>query len=530
MRVRLTIFAVRKMLAIGRLAVLAAVAIAGLTFCAHAAVQATGARPSVATPSVGNASEQPPINVGNRTQLLIDQRLWASSQNITLRMNPPAKRGPVLLPDKPWESMGIGFCASVIDDDGQYKMWYLAEDKPSSMRYCYCYARSKDGVTWEKPDLGLIDYHGSKHNNIVLTGVVETTIFLDPVAPAEARFKSISAMHWPDPKKAGLYVHTSPDGIHWKMSDARVLPLLPDTANQAFYDARLKKYVANIRVWAPLRKVGRVEMDDITKPWPFDKTVKPFYIWGEGKIAVPSYEVPIVFGYDEHDPVPSDHYNAACVQYPWAADAYFLFPSAYRHFPEPPVGKYGNDGLVDIQMAASRDGIKWTRLSREPYVALGTEDELDCASLYMAVGMLRRGGKIFQYYGGYQVSHGTPEKPESRIGSICRLEQRLDGFVSADANLEGGEFTTLPLVFSGSRLVLNVNLSTMGTCKVEILNRQGHALPGYTLAQSDEIGGNHVEKTVSWKGKSDLRALRGQTIRLRVLMRAGKLFAFQFSD
>jgi hypothetical protein len=319
--------------------------------------------------------------------------------------------------------LDIGFCVSVIEDGGQYKMWYLAENTTTPLRYCYCYACSKDGVTWEKPNLGLIEYNGSKQNNIVLTGVVETTVFLDPVAPAEARFKTISAMYWPDPKKAGLYVHTSPDGIHWKMSDTRVLPLLPDTANQAFYDSRLKKYVANIRVWAPMRKVGRVEMDDITKPWPFDKTVKPFYIWGEGKIAVPSREVPIMFGYDEHDPVPSDHYNAACVQYPWAEQAYFMFPSAYRHFPDPPIGKYGNDGLVDIQMATSRDGVEWTRLSREPYAALGTQDEVDCGQLYMGVGMLRRGGKIFQYYAGYQVSHGTPENVQSRIGAICRLEQ-----------------------------------------------------------------------------------------------------------
>jgi hypothetical protein len=529
MSARLAISAVREIRAIGKLAVLAGVAMAGLTSSVHAAAPSGDQKPAAAKlPSAGGATEQQPIDVGSRKQLLIDRRLLASSKNIALRMNPPAKMGPVLLPDKPWESLGIGFCVSVLEDGGQYKMWYLAENKTSSLRYCYCYARSQDGVTWEKPNLGLIEYQGSKQNNIALTGVVETTVFLDPVAPAEARFKTVSAMHWPDPKEAGLYVHTSPDGIHWKMSDTRVLPLLPDTANQAFYDARLKKYVANIRVWAPMRKVGRVEMDDITKPWPFDKTVKPYYIWGEDKIAVPSHEVPIVFGYDERDPVPSDHYNAACVQYPWADQAYFLFPSAYRHFPEPPIGKYGNDGLVDIQMATSCDGIKWARPSREPYVALGTQDEVDCGSLYMAVGMLRRGGKIFQYYNGYQVSHGTPENLESRIGSICRLQQRLDGFVSADAAFEGGEFTTPPLVFSGSRLVLNVNLSALGVCKVEILDRQGHALPGFALAQSDEIGGNHVEKTVSWKGKSDLGSLRGRAIRLRVVLRAGKLFAFQF--
>jgi hypothetical protein len=503
----------------------------GGTWCSLAAAQSQSPGPAPrAAASLSGQVEKGPIDVGCRKQLMIDRRWLADSKNITLRMNPPVKMGPVILPDKPWESLDIGFCVSVVEDGGQYKMWYLAENPTTPLRYCYCYARSKDGVTWEKPNLGLIEYHGSKHNNIVLTGVVETTIFLDPVAPAEARFKAVAAMYWPDPKKAGLYVHTSPDGIHWKMSDTRVLPLLPDTANQAFYDSRLKKYVANIRVWAPMRKVGRVEMDDITKPWPFDKTVKPFYIWGEGKIAVPSHEVPIMFGYDEHDPVPSDHYNAACVQYPWADQAYFLFPSAYRHFPDPPIGKYGNDGLVDIQMATSRDGVKWTRLSREPYAALGTQDEADCGQLYMAVGMLRRGGKIFQYYNGYQVSHGTPENVQSRIGAICRLEQRLDGFVSADANLEGGEFTTPPLVFSGTRLALNINASAMGTGKIELLDEQGHAISGYSLGDCDEIGGNHLEKTVSWKGKTGLSSLRGRSVRLRVVARACKIFAFQFPE
>ena len=120
----------------------------------------------------------------------------------------------------------------------------------------------------------------------------------------------------------------------------------------------------------------------------------------------------------------SDHYNPACVQYPWAENAYFLFPSAYRHFPEPPKGKYGNDGLTDIQMAVSRDGIAWTRLSREPYVALGVEGEVDCRQLYMADGMIRRGGKVFQYYGGSRVSSRGANLRRSDVSARGHLPAR----------------------------------------------------------------------------------------------------------
>jgi hypothetical protein len=425
----------------------------------------------------------------------------------------------------------MGFCVSVVDDDGQCKMWYLTQAKGAGSNYVLCFATSKDGIHWEKPNLGLFEHHGSKANNIVMKGIVETTVFRDPVAPPEARYKAIAMMHSPDPKVGGIYVHTSPDGIHWKMATERVLPLAADSANQAFYDTRLKKYVAYTRVWQPLRKIGRLEMQDVTKSWPMKPLKKTGDAANVKNIPQPTYELPMVFGYDEHDPPNSDHYNPACVQYPWADRAYFMFPSPYRHFPDPPKSKYSNNGFTEIQMAISRDGSRWTRLTREPYAALGIDGDIDGGQLYMADGMIRRGDKIFQYYGGSRLGHGVPVADAKTVPAeaICRLEQRLDGFVSADSAYEGGEFTTRVMRFSGNKLALNINAGAMGTCQVEILDKDGRAVPGYSLAECDEIGGNSIEKTVGWNGKSDLSSLVGQPIRLRFVMRACKLFAFQFS-
>jgi lysophospholipase L1-like esterase len=465
------------------------------------------------------------IDVGDRTQLFIDARFIAESNNVTLRMNPPVKAGPVIMPDKPWESGEIGFCVSVVQYEGEYKMWYLVRDKANA--FCQCFARSKDGRTWEKPELGLIEYQGAKNNNIVLTGAVETTVFLDPAAPPEQRFKAVSAMYWPDPQKAGLYIWTSPDGLHWTPPSARVFPLLPDTANQAFYDTRLKKYVANIRVWDPLRKIGRVEMSNILEPWPFTQLEKPFYIWGTDKIPVPSREVPIVFGYDDKDPPPSDHYNAACIQYPWADEAYFMFPSFYRHFPEPPAGKWGNDGYLDIQMAVSRDGVNWTRPSREPYVPMGLDGSLDSSQLSMAVGVVRNGDALYQYYGGYKSTHGQPNVEGG--GSIHRLEQRPDGFMSAEAPIEGGTLTTPAITFSGRRLLLNIDGSATGTGKVALLDADGKEIPGFALAECDEFGANSLSREVTWKRSNDLSAWAGKPARLNFVLKAMKLFAFRFA-
>ena len=61
-------------------------------------------------------------------------------------MNPAKKTGCVLRPDRPWASRDIGFCVSVIQLDGKYKMWHMAREKDVNKEPIrFCYAESKDG-------------------------------------------------------------------------------------------------------------------------------------------------------------------------------------------------------------------------------------------------------------------------------------------------------------------------------------------------------------------------------------------------
>ena len=82
------------------------------------------------------------------------------------------------------------------------------------------------------------------------------------------------------------------------------------------------------------------------------------------------------------------------------------------------------------------------------------------------------------------------------------------------------------------RLVEQQNFRTV---KQRLGKRDSGLLSGGKLARRPvekfaefEIGGNFIEKTVTWKSKSDLASLAGRTVRLRFALRAGKLFAFQF--
>ena len=84
--------------------------------------------------------------------------------------------------------------------------------------------------------------------------------------------------------------------------------------------------------------------------------------------------------------------------------------------------------------------------------------------------------------------------------------------------------------FSGDRLELNVDCSAGGHLNVELQSADGQPLPAYTLADCDRIYHNNIRKTVTWKGQSGLSGLAGQPVRLRIVMRDCRLYAFQFSN
>jgi hypothetical protein len=469
---------------------------------------------SVAQPT--QVAPQKSLHVGSDKQLFIDQKFIAAAENVRIVMNPPIKAGQVLFADRPWEDFRLTSYFTVLQDGDLCRMYYSCFSKdqwhtPDAWdKHAYlCYAESRDGVHWEKPRLGIVEFEGSKHTNILLRSVVDGAVFLDPLAPPARRYK---LLHTVGLHQGGLRVSYSPDGIHFTTPQTPVSPWNPDSQQVAFWDSRLRKYVAFLRKSDRGRAVGRVEMENLDTPWPGD--------------------LPTVFKADEHDPPDVDFYTSACVQYPWAANAYFMFPAAYHHFPP----ELGNDGLLDTSAAASRDGIHWERPDRRPYVALGEASEWDAKFVMMGVGMVRKGNAIHQYYNGVNLSHGgtrrmTPEQRATwrRWSQIGRVVQRLDGFYSADAAYDGGWLITPPLVFTGSRLELNIHTSSAGQAHVAIVDADGQPLPGYAVAECDRLMTNSVAHRVSWRGKPDVSALAGKPVRLKFIMRSAKLYAFQFS-
>ena len=76
--------------------------------------------------------------------------------------------------------------------------------------------------------------------------------------------------------------------------------------------------------------------------------------------------------------------------------------------------------------------------------------------------------------------------------------------------------------------MVNYSTSAAGSLKVEVQTENGQPISGFSLADCPEIFGDHIERVVSWKQGSDLSALEGQAIRLRMVLQDADLFSMQF--
>ena len=167
------------------------------------------------------------LEVGSRKQFFIDDHLIESSQGISRRLQQPVKQGrePVLAGvtkgEPLWEAdMDIYFPSVILDREaGLFKMWYgLWERGKRDEDSVLAYATSRDGITWEKPELGLFHYRGTRRNNLVMDhnglccGVFKDLREADPAKRYKMLFMCSDSY-----KVCAAY---SEDGLHWKRYQA----------------------------------------------------------------------------------------------------------------------------------------------------------------------------------------------------------------------------------------------------------------------------------------------------------------------
>jgi len=375
-------------------------------------------------------------------------------------------------------------------------------------------AESSDGIHFERPELGLFEHAGSKANNIIWTGEEAHCFapFLDqnPDAAPDARYKALTRnmsfkIAGETGQPGGLLPLASGDGIHWRK--LREEPVITDgkfdSLNVAFWDAIAGAY----RCYS--RYLENEEDPDWHKRYRAIQscTSTDFLEWGE---QTPNRYSP---------ELPWEHlYTSATTPCPGAEHIYLAFPKRFmRHRTKV---ECDSDGVSDALFMTSRDGVNWDRTFREAWVRPGPDPRLWVHRNNMPCWhILTLSPDEHTMY-----IHEHSSSPTSRLRRLTVGRHR---FASMNAPFAGGEFTTVPLVFEGKRLILNYATSAAGLVRVELQDAHGHPLPGFE-AGSFELFGDEFDRTAEWGGKSDLSSLAGKPVRLRFLLKDADVYAIRF--
>lgn len=485
---------------------------------------------------LANDTKKEVIPIGSERQLFLDdQWLISSMENAEILVHQPVRKELSDIRNRVWEGAGSKFHTVLYDPIQKvYHMYYIATPgeniTPWNTKNMYvCYLQSKDGIHWPYRPLHLIEWGGSKENNIVAEHFLNFNPFLDanPKSLPKERFKAVG-----NGSDGVMTVWTSADGINWVAKNEGKPVYKPnsrnafDSQNVAFWSVKEKKYVLYYRVWDPrgFRSAERAVSDD-------------FIHWTKEKlIEVPKESLPKT-GHGEF-------YTNQIQPYYRAPQIYIGFPARYNDngqtesfklLPEqeerairmkvnPRFGTVTPDSIYFV----SRDGYNF-RLSNDVFLAPGLKTKYNWGygDNYIGHGIVETDS--LEEDEGRELSFYASESSFTGYDLRCRrYTLRIDGFASIHAKTKQGLVITQPLTFKGKELSMNIATSGYGSAYVEICGLDGKPIPGFSKKDCDMIYGDTLDRRVSWKGSKDVSSLSGKPVILKFYLCEADLYSLVF--
>jgi hypothetical protein len=457
---------------------------------------------------------------------------------IRLAARPAARVGPILDRQRPWED-GNECLTTVIQEHGRYRAWGWVGgwgDLRSRGPSWFCTFESADGLQWERPALGIVDWRGLRDTNLLSES--GGTVFVDPSASPAERYKWIAEHHFPrevceqvvkdrpgevDPRcvrdDAGLYVGArgavSPDGYRWQVLPEPLVMTHTDTQVVACYDARLRRYVAYFRDWSvgPLadgapdrgarrwlgvgrRAIGRAETAD------FRRFPLPELVLEPGPELNPSQVL----------------YTNCFTTIPGAPDHPLMFPAVWDTTTD----------TTQIALAASHDGRVWHHLPGGPVLDTADFGQWDGGCVFASPNLVELpNGDFALPYTGYDVPHKYPRGQARRsTGYAVWPRGRL---IALEAP-ESGEFTTAALIAPGNALLVNAVAARAGSVRIEALDLDGRPIPGRSMEEAVPLFGDLYHARVVWREHADLGAPAGTPVMLHIRLEQAALFGLEFGN
>ena len=455
-------------------------------------------------------------DVKKERYLLLDSRVVANTQNAQLTLGVVEKHAsnPLFGEDEPWEKRYDNLYARVIYDEEEqlYKCWYMPfiidnsakgmtlEEReetlyrsPEDRDEGICYAVSEDGLRWEKPRLGVVEFLGNSENNIAVRGPHGASVFKDLHDPDPARrYKAFMIGHTTGHQM--LAVAFSADGVRWSQQiPCPEAGIAWDSANNALWSPELGEYVGFTRISSEtkvtvngqeqgVRAVGRVASKDFLR-W---TKVKQVF---EGK---------------------QPHLQIYCMPVFRYQGIYLGLPAIYNT----------ETDRTHTELAWSPDTIQWHRVCPgSPLIPQGSERaDYDWGCVYAAANPVFLDEEIRLYYGASDGPHSG-----WRVGSFCLATLRPDGFAGYEQISSGipAVITTRLVTSYFASLRITADVQEGGSVRAAVVGEQGAP-----IVEGELIHNSVTDGKVTWRAGWDPTAARGTDVRLRFELQNAKLYSF----
>lgn len=470
----------------------------------------------------------------------------------------PDAANPLVQPGRPWDQGGVMSHGTVLRDplDGKVKLYNISTpaEEAGGVGYRHelerrlTYFESEDGVHFERPELPYVSWGEHEKTNILLdhpSGGASTyaNVFVDPSEeeyPYEMFIKrrpdykcpsKTVEGHPPPIGKSGnraTYRYRSKNGTNWEVIQG---PIYATPSDVSFVYKRhdggyIVYYKSGVQPNENLRVIPYDNNGANTLRSVFAKTSEDGVTWENNTLVMfPDWRDPNHMQFMELNPrqVPG---------------GYISMVTVYDAITQ----------RIYLQMAVSRDGLKWWTVDRRPSLDNAPLGDYGGGMIWQMKNPIVEGNQLHVYYAGTEGIHGEifdtryrPRKEarfEDTIGvdtptlpfsaAICRASWRFDrlyALVSSAGGPVEGRAVTRSQDCNGKQLRVNVYTKSPGEFSAELVAKDGSAIPGYTKEDCQPVTGDHGDVKITWQG-GDTAPARAEKVRF--YLRRAYLYGFDW--